>query len=428
MSRAAVAVAVVILAPAAGARAQDANAPAEPTAALSLADAVALAVAYSPELRAYASEIRAADARALQAGARPNPELSLSVENISGTLPGSAAAEVTLSLGQLLELGGDRGARVGAAAAERSVAERDLEARRAAVLAEVVVRYLTALAADELAALAAEARETAEEIAESVGNRVRAGASSRAELTRAEVEVARARLEKSLAEQDQAMSRALLASCWGESSARFPALSGALDRSMAVPELESLLERAEASPEVTRWDLEVLAGRQRLGVARAARVPDLEIGGGVRRLAESDDYTLVAGLTAPLPLFDRNRGGIREAEASVERAGASREQARAARRLEIIGAHGRITRSRLELAALREAVLPGAERALDEIEGGYREGRFGSLDLLDARRTLTAVRRDEIETLLDLHLTATEIERLVGGPLIPAGRPERGSP
>jgi cobalt-zinc-cadmium efflux system outer membrane protein len=119
---------------------------------------------------------------------------------------------------------------------------------------------------------------------------------------------------------------------------------------------------------------------------------------------------------------------MREAEAAVGRAGASRDQARAARRLEIIGAHGRITRSRLELAALREAVLPGAERALDEIEGGYREGRFGSLDLLDARRTLTAVRRDEIETLLDLHLTATEIERLVGGPLVPAGRPERGGP
>jgi cobalt-zinc-cadmium efflux system outer membrane protein len=425
MNRVAAAVTVLIVLPATGAGAQDTTAPLEePAGVLTLADAAALAVARSPELRAFTSEIRAAEARALQAGARPNPELSLSVENFSGTLPGSDASEVTLSLGQLLELGGDRGARIDAALAERSVAARDFEARRAAVLAEVVERYLRALAADQIAALGAEALGTAEEIAESVARRVQAGASSRAELTRAEVEVARARLEVSIAEQDQALSRALLASSWGESSPRFRTLSGGLERSVAAPDLDSLLARVEASPAVSRWDLEIRVSEQRLRVARAERVPNVDLGGGVRRLTEFDDWTLVAGLTVPLPLFDRNRGGIEEARASVERAGASRDHARTARRLEVIAAHGRIIRDLLRLEALREAVLPGAERALGEIDAGYREGRFGSLDLLDARRTLTTVRRDEIETLLDLHLTATEIERLAGGPLVPAGQPD----
>jgi cobalt-zinc-cadmium efflux system outer membrane protein len=425
-----VAVVIVLFVPSAvGAGTQDATVPfEEPAGALTLADAAALAVARNPELRAFSWEVRAADARVLQAGAHPNPELALSVENFSGTLPGGAASEVTLSLGQLLELGGDRRARVEAASAERSVVERDFEARRTVVLAEVVERYLRALAADEIAALSAKELETAEEIAESVGKRVLAGASSRAELTRAEVEVARARLERTLAEQDQALSRVLLASCWGESSPRFRTLSGALERSVAVPDLDSLLARVDASPDVSRWDLEILAGRQRIRAARAERVPDLALGGGVRRLAESDDHTLVAGLTVPLPLFDRNRGGIQEAEASVERSGALRDQERATRRLQLIDAHGGVTRAQLKLAALREALLPGAERALGEIDAGYREGRFGSLDLLDARRTLTAVRRDEIETLLDFHLVATEIERLVGGPLVSTGQSNRGEP
>src|SRR5262245_47381643 len=56
-----------------------------PTDVLRLPQALALALLHNPELRAFAWDIRAAEARTLQAGLRPNPELGLEVENVTGT-------------------------------------------------------------------------------------------------------------------------------------------------------------------------------------------------------------------------------------------------------------------------------------------------------------------------------------------------------
>ena len=53
----------------------DAAAIAEPTGAITLRDALALAISRNPELGVFPYELRAADARKLQAGLRPNPEL-----------------------------------------------------------------------------------------------------------------------------------------------------------------------------------------------------------------------------------------------------------------------------------------------------------------------------------------------------------------
>lgn len=54
------------------------------TAILTLPKALARVLQSSPELAVYPYEIRAAEARTLQAGLRPNPVLSVEVENVLG--------------------------------------------------------------------------------------------------------------------------------------------------------------------------------------------------------------------------------------------------------------------------------------------------------------------------------------------------------
>src|SRR6187402_471561 len=67
----------------------------------------------SPQLAVYPYEQRAAEARALQAGLRPNPELEMEVENVagSGDYSGTQNAEYTLTLSQVIELGDKRQSR-----------------------------------------------------------------------------------------------------------------------------------------------------------------------------------------------------------------------------------------------------------------------------------------------------------------------------
>jgi outer membrane protein, heavy metal efflux system len=88
--------------------------PLEPTGMLRLEEVLRTALLQNPELSATAFEVRAADARALQAGLLPNPELELELEEFGGTgeLRGTRASESTFQLSQLIELGGKRARRL----------------------------------------------------------------------------------------------------------------------------------------------------------------------------------------------------------------------------------------------------------------------------------------------------------------------------
>ena len=400
------------------ARAQD--------AALSLREATSLAIERHPSLLSFPWEMRAAEARALQAGVRPNPELSLELENFSGTLPGASESEATLSLGQLIELGGKRGARRDAALARQAVVERDFEAARLSVMSQVAQRFVAVLGADALAVLAAQEVATARETAAAVKRRVDAGASPSAELTRAEVDVSLALLDEELRDQERILSRVRLASLWGVTEPEFDAVDGTLDFAGAVPALETLLARAESAPAVTRWERELAAREAQLRAERAAGSYDVALSGGVRRLQESDDYTLVAGLSVPLRISDRNQGAVRSAEAEIEQARSARELSLSELRQEIIRSYGDLVQSQREITTLRGAVLPGAEKAYHEVEQGYRQGRLSYLDLLEARRTWNAARRHHVEALIFFHSTSADLERLVGGPLDGRGVPNGG--
>lgn len=115
---------------------------------LTLRDAINLALLRNPELAAFSKEMRALKAT-LQAGLLRNPELSVNVENIGniqklrGDLNSadSVAQEVvqqltTIRIGQLIELGGKRAARVNAALLGEDLAAKDYEIRRWKLLPE----------------------------------------------------------------------------------------------------------------------------------------------------------------------------------------------------------------------------------------------------------------------------------------------------
>ncbi len=80
---------------------------------VTLADALALALERSPKLASFSAEVRAREARTLQAGLLPNPEIEGSFEDFggSGERRGAGSAESTLRLSQPIELGGKRGLR-----------------------------------------------------------------------------------------------------------------------------------------------------------------------------------------------------------------------------------------------------------------------------------------------------------------------------
>ncbi|NOT32802.1 MAG: TolC family protein [Candidatus Eisenbacteria bacterium] len=393
---------------------------------LSLSDALQLALTSNPRLQALGWEVRIAEGRALQAGARPNPVISAELENAGGTEPGLSNSETTLSIGQLLELGGKRSARLGVARADQSVLALDVRGERFALMGEVTRRYIESLAVDQSLALTEEEVRSAEEASSTTAQRVTAGAAHPVERRRADVELTNLKLDRTILQSDALLARSRLSLLWGEPQPRFERLSGTLGSLPALPNLDSLSLRAESSPVLARWRAEQAARQMRLELERSRRIPDLTAQAGIRQLSESDGHTFVAGISLPVPLFDRNRGAIEQASAALSQAPSAEAQARLDVRQSLAEGHASLRRSAVKLETLRRDVLPEAQRAYEEMRVGFERGRFAYLDLLDARRTWLRAKREELQTLLVAHLAVADLERLLGGPLDANSNPERG--
>ncbi|MBY0274072.1 TolC family protein, partial [Candidatus Binatia bacterium] len=372
-------------------------------------------------LASQAARVRAAEGREIQAGLLPNPEIGFRTEDIgvSGQTRGIDQAEMTLELGQLIELGGKRAARLELASRGRDIAAWDREIARIDVLARTADAYTGVLVAQEEVVLAEEGVRLAREVVATVTMRVQAGSSSSVELTKAEVAEASARVEMSEARHGLEIARRELAANWGSTTPRFTRAVGDLGRLTPEPPLEQLEARIDASPTVARWTTELLERQAAVDVERARAVPDVTARGGYRRLFDPDENTFVVGITVPLPVLNRNQGSILEAEHRVEQARSDQAATRLRVLAAIDDAHHALITARAQIATLDADVLPGAKKAFAALNDGYREGRFAYLEVLDAQRTLITAREQRVRALGDYRRAVVTLERLLGEPLDP---------
>lgn len=387
----------------------------EPVGELTLQDALTAARGYSPKLAPVSWELRAREAEALGAGRWTNPELGVELENFGGggELDGT---ETTVTLSQLIELGGKRGKRRAVAAHEHALAGWDYEVARLDVLTETTHRFLDVLGAQEQLRLALELVEVSEEIQAAVSRRVRAGATSSVEASRARIETEMLRIERANAERALNGARTRLAATWG-GKPQFSAVTGALEDIAAPPTLEEVTARTERNPSLARWSTEEAHRQATLDLARAERIPDVSIGAGVRRLESTDDTAFLFEFGVPLPFFDRNQGATTAASLRHRRSEAERHTARTRIDAELGVAHETLMSVHAEIEALRDRAIPDAAEAFAAAQTAYLRGAMRLTDVLDIERLLFELRARHVEALVRYHRAVAVYERLIGGPL-----------
>jgi cobalt-zinc-cadmium efflux system outer membrane protein len=383
---------------------------------LTLEQVLSLATSRSPEIAAAESEIRAREGRLLQSGARLNPELSGTSENLGGEVAKTGGVQSTLQVGQRLELGGDRAARTAVATAARDLARWDLESRRLDVGSRATRAFVDVLSAQRRVELADDTVRLAEEVRSTVAARVEAGKVSPIEETRAEVALATERIERNRAAADLLAARSRLAATWGSSTPRFERVVGDLDAIPPLPSLESVAAQLERNPEVARWTAEIAEREALLRVERARAVPDLTVGGGYRHFELGSSGGVVTA-SIPLPLFDKNRGALIEARERIVRAQDERRSVIVRLRQLLEETHSSLARAEGEVRNLREQVVPGAESVYAAVSEGYRLGKFGYMEVLDARRTLAAVRAQLVHAQAELQRAFADLQRLTAAPM-----------
>jgi cobalt-zinc-cadmium efflux system outer membrane protein len=396
-------------------------APAKP---LTLRQAVEAALAGNPELAGFEFALQAQDARMREAAFRPAPELGLEAENLlgSGDLEGTDAAEYTLALSQVLELGGKRAARVAAAEAARDVLVVDRQARQLDVVADVTRRFIVVAARQEQLTLAGDAVKLAEATVRDAERRVDAAKSPRAELSRALIAKERAQLAQSASAAELDAARAQLAAAFGEQRLVH---NGELVEHVRAELLElpppgdfaELSSRLAANPDFLRFASEARVREAELRLASSLRRPDLTVGAGIRRLEESSDQALVASVS--MPLFAGRRGSAATAAARAERDLVDVEQRAAEVRVRamLYDLHRQLERAIRDAEVLRDRIRPRAEEALGQTKYAYERGRYGYLELADAQREYLDVQVALIEAAANAHTLRAEIERLTGAAL-----------
>ena len=387
---------------------------------LTLAQALAQTLQSSPELASYSWNIRAAEARIIQAKLRPNPDLSIESENITGSGDFKSADEMmenTLQLSQLVELGGKRTARVQEAQSERQLADWEYQIKSIDILRETTTRFIEALAAQRKFELAQETVSVAERVIPVAQRLLESGKASDVELTRANVAVASARIELEQSQRDLLTAKSNLAAQWGAREPDFTSVGGELAQLRPLPSIGHLKARLQRNPQLARWTTEREKRQATLVSARAQGRPDVTLSAGPRLIGRGDDVTLVAGVSIPLPFWNRNQGAIAEAEANVSKTADEQRNAEARAYAQLNEAYQRLSRAGNEANILERDVIPGARTAVDTLLDGYDRGRFSQLEVLEARRTLNEARSQQLRALADYHKAKAELDALTAAPI-----------
>ncbi|WP_323844176.1 TolC family protein [Microbulbifer magnicolonia] len=394
------------------------SASAQTGALLTLSAAIERTLAQNPELAVFRMRDGALQGRALTAALRPPLALDAELENFAGT-GGARDAELTVSISSVIELGGQRQARIDTVYAARDLLLVDKQVKALDLLGAVIRRYTEVLAATERVALAGESVRLAQDTLRGVKRRVDAAAAPLAEGLRAEAALAEARLTEQSEQRLLSYHKRALAALWGEPGEDFGVDSRGLYRFAPSAGFSELYAQAQQNPAIARFASEERLRESELRLAETQSSLDIGWSVGVRQSREIDETTLVAGVALPLFPARRNIGAVAAATAERDQVALRREAALLRLHSQLYRAVSGREQALAAAEALHRSIIPTLREALKQVERAYRRGRYSYVEWVTAREELLNAQRAHIEAARAALLYGAEIEQLTAAPLLP---------
>lgn len=386
--------------------------PAEPV--MRLEDLEAMALQRNPTLAQADAAIRAAQGRRKQAGLFPNPVAGYFLEEFAFRSPGQTAEQGAF-IEQTIPLGGKLSKARRVVEHEENRATALAEAQRMRVTNSIRLLYYETLGAQRLVELRDDLSQLAREAVDVTKELSNVGQADRPDQLEIEIEAERAEIEFLKAQNDWTRSWNTLAIMVGNPGLPPARLAGNLEEEL--PKLnddEWLVLLQNDSPQMKVARMEVMRANAVLERARAERIPDLFLRGGLGYNYERFEPVVpsISGQRKGLegrfeiginvPIFNRNQGGIAAAQAEYDIAHRELERVRLSLTSRFTAGLREYRNAQQMVERYRTQVVPRAREAYRTYLTNFRQMAAAYPQVLIAQRTLFQVEVEYAQALVQL--------------------------
>ncbi|HEX4999020.1 MAG TPA: TolC family protein [Terriglobia bacterium] len=372
------------------------------------------------EVQAARYQIDRARAEQIAARLRPNPTVTVTLENfaLSGPAPFGQLYEVGATYSDIIERGGKRQLRSGVADLALSVAEATFQDVLRQKLAEVKRAFLGALLAHHRVEIAAASSGTVEELLFLNTVRFENGAVAEGDVLKVRLEKVRADSALRQARLEESHAMIALLEKLEEPELGLRPLAGTLEGPPVTLNLETLRALAlNNRPDLRASAAQIELNEKRLNLERARAATDIAPFIGYKR--NGPNNTVTFGFTMTLPARNHNEGGIARAAAERSVAEGEREVALNHVVVEVESAFRSYEASSDQVTMFRDQLLLQADDAQKIALAAYEEGATGLLPVLEAQQTRTEIQQEYFQKLFEYQASLLDLELAVGGPIQP---------
>lgn len=383
-------------------------APQSAAGALSLGDAEQMALGANPSLAQAAARVEAARGRYVQVGLYPNPTAGYIGSEIGNE---GRAGQQGAFVGQEFVTAGKLQLNRAVVCQEIQQAEWAYQSQKFRVLTDVRRAFYEVLVAQQTMDLAEKLVRIGEQGIQSTETLLKAKEVARADVLQARIEADSAKVALERSRNRHLAAWRSLAAVMGACDMPPRPLAGNVQDGIGQLSWEEALNGL--------WSQSPQLASARAGVARAqaavnrewaGRVPNLDMQTSVQHdNATGYDFVSVQ-VGTPIPIFNRNQGNIRQAQAELIAAQNEVKKTELELQQRLAVAFEQYNNARYQVEKYSKDILPNAQASLNLTTQGYQQGEFSYLALLTAQRTFFQTNLAYLEALRDLRTALATIE------------------
>lgn len=363
-------------------------------------------------------EVGVAEAERIGARLRPRPGLTISAENLrlSGETPARRLQEYGISVAQPIELGNRKALRMEVAERTVSVSEARLTEVLRRQLFDLKRTYYESVLARVLLDTEQENRDNFEGLVKFNTVRFEEGYIAEGELLKVRLE--RTKFDFAVANAELGLRRAKirLLELIGERDFE-RALRVETSNRLQVPPVNLNLAQLKETALVNRPEIKVAEAELALaGVSikleRSRAKGEVTPYVGYKRVGV--DNTVLAGVTVPLPIGNRNQSGIARSEAEQKVSETNLNLVRNRTLAEVETAYRAYETAREQVRAYEAGLLKQADESREIQLGAYQEGATELITLIEAQKTRTEVRANYYRAIFDYYTSIFQLELATG--------------